>query len=89
MGAVWAYDVIMLFIGPEMSQDERNEEAEAAIQIEKLRKSGMSLSEVGAASESWKVERELEIQRLESLAAAKEMGEVRKTEGAGRECMML
>lgn len=49
MGAVWAYDVVLLFFGPEMSQEERDEEALAAIQFETLRKEGMSLAEVGVA----------------------------------------
>lgn len=79
MGAVWALDVVLLFIGPEMSQEERDEETEAAIQLEKLRKSGMTPSEVGEASESRKVEMELETQRLDSLAAAKEMGGARES----------
>lgn len=83
MGAVWAYDVIMLLIGPEMSQEERDDEAEAGLQLERLRKAGMSLSEVGAASETLKEERELELQRLKSVAVAKEMGEVRETGGSG------
>lgn len=83
MGAVWAYDVIMLFIGPEMSQEERDEEAEAGLQVERLRKAGMSLSEVGAASGAWKIERQLELQRLKSEAADKEMEGVKETQVAG------
>lgn len=83
MGAVWAFDVIMLLVGPEMSQEERDEEAADALQLERLRKAGMSLSEVGAASEAWKVERELESQRLESVAATKEMEGIMETEASG------
>lgn len=83
MGAVWAYDVIMLLIGPEMSQEERDEEAEAGFQLEGLRKAGMSLSEVGAANEMLREERELELERLKSGAVAKEMGGVGETEGPG------
>ncbi|KFZ08946.1 hypothetical protein V502_09050 [Pseudogymnoascus sp. VKM F-4520 (FW-2644)] len=84
MGAVWAYDVIMLLIGPEMSQEERDEEAEAGLQLERLRKAGMSLSEVGAASETLKEERELELQRLKSEAAAKEIGGGKGNRGCRR-----
>ncbi len=49
MGAVWAYDLIFLFFGPEMTQNERNEEAAAALEYERLRKEGMSLVEIGMA----------------------------------------
>src|SRR5690349_12644321 len=49
MGAVWAYNFVMLFIGPEMSQEERDEEVEAALEFERLTQMGMSLAEVGAA----------------------------------------
>ncbi len=49
MGAVWAYVFLFLFLGPEMSQDERQEHAEAANHLEKLRKEGVSLAEIGAS----------------------------------------
>ncbi|KAJ5153356.1 uncharacterized protein N7482_009834 [Penicillium canariense] len=47
MGAVWAFNLFFLFWGPEMSQEERNEEAEAAIRLERLRAEGVSLAEIG------------------------------------------
>lgn len=47
MGAVWAFILFFLFWGPEMSQEERDEEAEAALQLESLRKQGVSLAEIG------------------------------------------
>jgi hypothetical protein len=47
MGAVWAYDFFWLFWGPEMKQWERNEEAETAIEYERLRREGWSLIEIG------------------------------------------
>ncbi|KAJ5335297.1 hypothetical protein N7452_007700 [Penicillium brevicompactum] len=47
MGAVWAFILFFLFLGPEMSQEERDEEAEAALQLESLRKQGVSLAEIG------------------------------------------
>lgn len=49
MGAVWCYDLVFLLLGPEMSQEERNEEAAAALEYERLRKEGMSLLEIGMA----------------------------------------
>lgn len=49
MGAVWAFILFFLFWGPEMSQEEREEEAEASLRLEQLRASGISLAEIGEA----------------------------------------
>lgn len=49
MGAVWAFILFFLFWGPEMSQEEREEEAEASLRLEELRASGVSLAEIGEA----------------------------------------
>lgn len=49
MGAVWAYLLVFLFLGPEMSQEERDEEAHAAKQFEELRRQGVSLAEIGVS----------------------------------------
>ncbi|KAK5016112.1 hypothetical protein LTR60_002561, partial [Cryomyces antarcticus] len=49
MGAVWVYLLLFLFLGPEMSQQEREVEAEAAMQFERLRAQGVSLAEIGAS----------------------------------------
>ncbi|KAJ5573026.1 hypothetical protein N7450_010010 [Penicillium hetheringtonii] len=49
MGAVWAFILFFLFWGPEMSEEERQEEAEAALRLEELRASGVSLAEIGEA----------------------------------------
>jgi SHS family lactate transporter-like MFS transporter len=48
MGAVWAYILFFVFFGPEMTQEEREEEAALAKQYEELRTQGMSLQEIGA-----------------------------------------
>jgi SHS family lactate transporter-like MFS transporter len=48
MGAVWAYILLFLFFGPEMTQEEREEEATLARQYEDLRTQGVSLQEIGA-----------------------------------------
>lgn len=47
MGAVWAYMVFFLFLGPEMTQAERDEEADAALRLERLRREGVSLADIG------------------------------------------
>lgn len=48
MAAVWVYMLVFLLLGPEMSQEERAEYGAAADDIEKLRKEGISLAEIGA-----------------------------------------
>lgn len=48
MGAIWAGQIILLFIGPEMSEGERAEYAASADDLESLRKQGVSLKEIGA-----------------------------------------
>jgi SHS family lactate transporter-like MFS transporter len=47
MGAVWAFMLFFLFWGPEMSQEERDEEAEDSMRLEQLRAEGVSLAEIG------------------------------------------
>lgn len=47
MGAVWAFMLFFLFWGPEMPQEERDEEAAAAKRLEQLRAEGVSLAEIG------------------------------------------
>jgi MFS transporter, SHS family, lactate transporter len=47
MGAIWAGQIFFLFLGPEMSQEERAEYAASADDLEALRKQGVSLKEIG------------------------------------------
>lgn len=47
MGAAWAYMFFFLFWGPEMSQEERDEEEQAASELERLQLEGMSLTQIG------------------------------------------
>ncbi|KAJ5094924.1 carboxylic acid transporter [Penicillium argentinense] len=47
LGAVWAYILFFLFWGPEMSAEERDDEAEAAKYLEQRRAEGASLAEIG------------------------------------------
>jgi len=47
MGAVWAYMLLFLLLGPEMQQEEREEMAKEAKEFEDLRRQGVSLTEIG------------------------------------------
>ncbi|KIW67868.1 hypothetical protein, variant [Phialophora macrospora] len=47
MGAVWAYQFLFLFLGPEMSESERAEYAAQANELENLRKAGHRLTDIG------------------------------------------
>lgn len=49
MGAVWAYMFFWLFLGPEISEEERQELAEEAALLERMRLDGASLAEIGAS----------------------------------------
>ncbi|KAJ9498335.1 hypothetical protein H2202_006022 [Exophiala xenobiotica] len=46
MGAVWAYQIVFLLLGPEMSEEERAIYAAQAHDLERLRKEGVSLKEI-------------------------------------------
>lgn len=58
MGAVYAWMIIFLFIGPEMSEEERKEYAATADDLEGLRKQGVSLQEIARerARRAWEAE---------------------------------
>ena len=47
MGGVWAYQLVFLFLGPEMSEQERMEFAEESEDLERLRRQGVMVSEYG------------------------------------------
>ncbi|KAF2234553.1 sugar transporter [Viridothelium virens] len=49
MGGVFAYQFFFLFLGPEMSEDEKEEMAQEAKEFERLRAEGRSLAEIGAS----------------------------------------
>ncbi|KFY16459.1 hypothetical protein V492_01302 [Pseudogymnoascus sp. VKM F-4246] len=83
MGAVWAYDAFVLLIGPEMSQEEREAEAEASLEFERLRREGMSLTEVGQRRGNGKLEAELaEEEKAEKAEKEEVTGEARQVETA-------
>lgn len=46
-GAVWAFIFVFVLVGPEMTQEERDEGAEEARQYERMREQGVSLREIG------------------------------------------
>ncbi|KAL2794572.1 major facilitator superfamily domain-containing protein [Aspergillus keveii] len=50
LGAVWAYLFVFIFLGPEMSQEERNEIAEEARYLEGRRLDGTSMADIGTKS---------------------------------------
>lgn len=58
MGAVWAFIFFFVFWGPEMSQEERDEEAEASYELERLRLEGVSLTQIGEKNATKRIERE-------------------------------
>lgn len=47
LGAVWAYLFVFVFLGPEMSQDERNDIAEESRYLEEMRLAGTSMADIG------------------------------------------
>ncbi|KAF2994116.1 hypothetical protein E8E14_000970 [Neopestalotiopsis sp. 37M] len=47
LGVVWVFMAIVTFLGPEMTQEERAEQSASANYLEKLRKDGVSLAEIG------------------------------------------
>lgn len=47
LGVVWVFMAIVTFLGPEMTQEERAEQSASANYLEKLRKDGVSLTEIG------------------------------------------
>ncbi|KAK5134195.1 hypothetical protein LTR08_006855 [Meristemomyces frigidus] len=49
LGAVWAYILLVVFLGPEMTQEERDEEAVTAQEFEEMRARGVSLAEIGVS----------------------------------------
>lgn len=78
---MWVYILLFLFVGPEMKQDERNEEAKAVLEYEEMRSRGVSLKEIGAARAKMdKPEGEASELHIDSLEAQKEKGEKKHLE---------
>jgi len=47
--SVWVYILLFVFLGPEMTQEERDEENAVAQELERMRAEGISLAEIGAS----------------------------------------
>lgn len=47
MGGVWAYQLFFLFLGPEMSEEERMEYARESEELESMRREGVTVAEYG------------------------------------------
>jgi SHS family lactate transporter-like MFS transporter len=80
-GAVWAYQLLFVFLGPEMTESERMEYAETADELEVLRKQGVSLREIGEqraragdkgmeVREEEKKRSDVDVEHLEKTASA-------------------
>lgn len=61
MGAIYAWMIVFLFIGPEMMEKERKEYAVSVDELEELRKQGISLQEIAKerAGPLWKIEHQI------------------------------
>ena len=72
MGAVWAYQLFWLFLGPEMTEQERQATAEEAALLEQMRLNGASLQEIGASRVTSRIKtRDTDMSRVDSEAAGK------------------
>lgn len=69
MGAVWAWMILFMFLGPEMGEDERQEHAEHAENLEGLRKQGRSMKEIGEemARMAWEAEKDVPERKTEPV----------------------
>jgi SHS family lactate transporter-like MFS transporter len=68
LGAVWVYILVFIFLGPEMTQSERDEEAAASFEYERLRAEGVSLAEIGAGKvKIQKVDGEIKAQHIDDI----------------------
>lgn len=66
LGAVWVYILFFVFWGPEMTQEERNEEASKTLEFEEMRARGVSLAEIGRIrSRGGDVKEMLDVQETE------------------------
>lgn len=72
LGAVFAFIFFFVFWGPEVSQEERDEEAQAALELERLRLEGVSLAQIG----EHKATKNVEVSRDNDKASEKMVEEV-------------
>lgn len=70
LGVVWVFMAIVTFLGPEMSEEERAECSASADYLEKLRKNGVSLADIGAqrAKAAVEIVEDLEAEKKEKFS---------------------
>jgi SHS family lactate transporter-like MFS transporter len=78
MGAVWAYMLLFLILGPEMTQEERAEMAAEAKEFEDLRRQGVSLRQIGEDRA-----KAATVERIEDIRAGQD--KVRRSDRVGEE----
>ena len=76
LGAVWAYILLFVFLGPEMTQEERNKEAATAEEFEEMRARGIHLAEIGIGRARME-------DKLEKMDSADEAEHVEEKTAAG------
>ncbi len=77
LGAVWAYILLFVFVGPEMTQSERDEEAATVLEYEAMRAQGVSLAEIGAGRvKIEKIDGEIHVQHIDDIEDAPQRGTV-------------
>lgn len=65
--------MVFVFLGPEMTQSERNEEAAAAFEYERLRAQGVSLAEIGAGRiKIQKIDGEITVQHVDDIESGEQ-----------------
>lgn len=76
LGAVWAYILLFVFAGPEMSQEGRDEEAELTLEFERMRAQGVSLADIGRSrtKEDGDLAKETEIRSVSVLEKEDDAG---------------
>lgn len=83
MGAIWAGQALLLFIGPEMSEGERKEYAASANDLEASRKRGVNLADIGRQRALIDYEAGLELTegKAEKITVAEHLEKVTSIEG--------
>lgn len=70
LGAVWTWCFLFMFFGPEMTEEERRENAEESENLENLRQQGMNVREIGEqmARMAWEAEKGVPPEPVEIVA---------------------
>ncbi|TKA25313.1 hypothetical protein B0A50_06217 [Salinomyces thailandicus] len=81
LGAVWVYILLFVFLGPEMTQEERHEEAAATREFEELRAQGVSLQEIGMQRARMEGKEGMEKEFVEDVGEDMEKATMKHAEG--------